>query len=123
MSASSMPSTGLSAPLADAWTEPHRELCPCCVERLEERADHVADELIAGNLDQAEALCRRFITDYPDEAEGLDLLSMILQERGQRDQALNLLRRASAIAHARSEYDFEVRSNMRQRISELELSA
>jgi predicted Zn-dependent protease len=107
--------------LSDTWSEPHRELCPCCLERLEERADHVADELIAGNLDQAEALCRQFIADYPGEAEGLDLLSMILQERGQRDQALELLRRASAIAHARPEYDFEVRSNMRQRIKELEL--
>jgi tetratricopeptide (TPR) repeat protein len=109
--------------LSDTWTEPHRELCPCCVEKLEERADRVADELIAGHLDEAEALCRQFIADYPDEAEGLDLLSMILQERGERDQALDLLRRASAIAHARTEYDLEVRSNMRQRLTELELSA
>ena len=35
------------------WSELHRELCPCCLEKLEERADRVADELIAGNLDQA----------------------------------------------------------------------
>jgi len=112
-----------TALLSGPWTGPHRELCPCCVEKLEERADLVADELISGNLDYAEVLCRQFIADYPDEAEGLDLLSMILQERGQRHQALDLLRRASAIAHARPEYDFEVRSNMRQRITELELSA
>ncbi len=111
------------AVLSDTSSEPHRQLCPCCLERLEERADRVADELIAGNLDQAETLCRQFISDYPDQAEGLDLLSMILQERGQRDQALDLLRRASAIAHARPEYDFHVRSNMRERITELELSA
>jgi SEC-C motif len=109
--------------LADTWTEPHRELCPCCLEKLEDRADRVADELIAGNLDHAEVLCRQFIADYPGEAEGLDLLSMILEQRGQRDQALDLLRRASTIAHARPEYDLEVRSNMRQRIRELELSA
>jgi hypothetical protein len=108
---------------ANTWTEPHRELCPCCVEKLEERADRVADELVAGNLDHAEVLCRQFIADYPREAEGLDLLSMILEQRGQRDQALDLLRRASTIAHARPEYDFEVRTNMRQRIRQLELSA
>lgn len=112
-----------AAVLSDTETEPHRELCPCCLEKLEQRADRVADELIAGHLDQAETLCRQFIADYPEEAEGLDLLSMILQDRGHRDQALDLLRRASAIAHARPEYDFEVRSNMRQRITELELSA
>jgi len=111
------------AVLTDTWVEPHRELCPCCLEKLEERADRVADELIAGNLDHAELLCRQFIADYPGEAEGLDLLSMILEQRGQRDQALDLLRRASTIAHARPEYDCEVRTNMRQRIRELELSA
>ena len=112
-----------AAVFSDTWTQTHRDLCPCCLEKLEQRADRVADELIAGHLEEAEALCLQLIADYPDEAEGLDLLSMILQERGQRHQALDLLRRASAIAHARPEYDFEVRSNMRQRITELELSA
>jgi Flp pilus assembly protein TadD len=99
------------------------ELCPCCVEKLEELADRVADELDAGRLDHAEALCQKLITDFPTEAEGLDLLSMILQERGQRERALELLRRASAIAHARPEYDSDVRSDMRDRIRQLELCA
>ena len=107
----------------DPEREPYAELCPCCVERLEEEADRVADELIAGRLDHAEALCRKLIADFPTEAEGLDLLSMILQERGQRERALEVLRRASAIAHARPEYDSEVRSDMRDRIRQLELCA
>jgi hypothetical protein len=103
--------------------EPHGELCPCCVEKLEEQADRVTDELVAGRLDQAEALCQHLIADFPTEAEGLDLLSMILQERGQHERALELLRRASAIAHARPEYDSDVRSDMRRRIRQLELCA
>jgi tetratricopeptide (TPR) repeat protein len=107
----------------DPDPEPSDELCPCCVERLERQADRVADELCAGRLDQAEALCQKLIADFPTEAEGLDLLSMILQERGERERALDLLRRASAIAHARPEYDFDVRSDMRERIRELELCA
>lgn len=103
--------------------EPYAELCPCCVERLEREADRVADELVAGRLNHAEALCRKLIADFPGEAEGLDLLSMILQERGHRDHALEVLRRASAIAHARPEYDSDVRSDMRDRIRQLELCA
>jgi hypothetical protein len=99
------------------------ELCPCCVERLEEQADRIADELVAGRLDHAEALCQKLIADFPTEAEGLDLLSMILQERGQHERALELLRRASAIAHVRPEYDYDVRSDMRERIRQLELCA
>ena len=58
----------------DAHHEPYDELCPCCVQRLELHADRVADELIAGHLDHAEALCQKLIADVPTEAEGLDLL-------------------------------------------------
>jgi tetratricopeptide (TPR) repeat protein len=108
---------------SDVEHEATSELCPCCVERLEEQADRVTDELVAGRLDHAEALCQKLIADFPTEAEGLDLLSMILQERGERERALELLRRASAIAHARSEYDSDVRSDMRVRIRQLEPSA
>jgi hypothetical protein len=113
----------LAATNAQGPTEPHQELCPCCVDELNERADHVLDELLAGRTDEAEALCRAFIRDFPGEAEGIDLLSMICEERGQRDRALDLLRQASRIAHANPDYDAETRSLMRERIRELELSA
>jgi hypothetical protein len=104
-------------------SEPHRELCDCCVDLLEDRADQILDELLAGHVDHAERLCQRFIADFPGEAEGLDLLSMIYEERGQRQRALDLLRQASAIAHAKPDYDDETRSLMRERIKELELRA
>jgi hypothetical protein len=106
-----------------ARTESHHELCPCCVDELNERADHVLDELLAGRVDQAEALCHDFLRDFPDQAEGIDLLSMILEQRGQRERALDLLRQASDIAHANPVYDAETRSLMRERIRELELPA
>ena len=53
------------------------------------------DELLDGRVDDAEALCRDFIQDFPGEAEGFALLSMIFEERGQRERALELLRQAS----------------------------
>ncbi len=111
----------LSATTADAPTEAHPELCPCCVDELNDRADHVVDELLAGRVDEAEALCHDFLRDFPGEAEGIDLLSMICEQRGQRQRALELLREASAIAHAKPDYDAETRSLMRERIRELEL--
>ena len=106
---------------ADLPTQAHQELCPCCVDNLNERADHVVDELLAGRVDEAEALCQDFLHDFPGQAEGIDLLSMICEQRGQRDRALELLREASAIAHANPEYDAETRYLMRERIQELEL--
>lgn len=113
----------LAATTADAPTEAHQELCPCCVDELNERADQVVDELLAGRVDEAEALCHDFLRDFPGEAEGIDLLSMICEQRGQRERALELLRQASAIAHAKPDYDAETRSLMRERIRELELPA
>ncbi len=103
-------------------TEPHQELlCLCCtrLRTCNERADHVLDELLAGRIDEAEALCQAFLRDFPGEAEGIDLLSMICEERGQRDRALDLLRQASRIAHANPDYDVEIRSLMRERHLEL----
>lgn len=108
---------------ADAPAESHEDLCPCCVDELNERADHVLHELLAGRVDEAESLCHDFNRDFPGQAEGIDLLSMISERRGHRQRALSLLRQASDIAHANPEYDAETRSLMRERIRELELPA
>ncbi|MEO8902724.1 MAG: hypothetical protein ABI488_11900 [Polyangiaceae bacterium] len=79
--------------------------------------------LLKGQIDDAEALCIEFNQDFPGEAEAIDLLSMVSERRGQRSRALELLREASRIAHARPEYDDETRLLMRERIKELELPA
>jgi tetratricopeptide (TPR) repeat protein len=92
-------------------------------DEINDRADHILDQLLEGHVDEAEALCHAFIQDFPAEAEGLDLLSMVFEERGQRDRALELLRQASKIAHANPAYDAETRLLMRQRIGELEVRA
>jgi hypothetical protein len=93
------------------------------IDEINDRADHILDELLGGRLDVAEVLCHDFLEDFPRDAEGHDLLSMICEKRGNTDRALELLRRASAIAHARSDYDAETRRHMRERIKELEVRA
>jgi hypothetical protein len=107
----------------DVQAESHQGLCPCCIDELNERADHVLDVLLDGRVDEAEALCHDFNRDFPGQAEGIDLLAMIFEKRGQRERALDLLRQASDIAHANPDYDAETRSLMRERIRELELPA
>ena len=94
------------------------------IDEINDRADHILDELLDGRLDVAEALCHDFLEDFPRDAEGHDLLSMIHEKRGHTDRALELLRHASAIAHARvDDYDVETRRLMRVRIKELEVRA
>lgn len=93
------------------------------IDELNERADHILDEILAGRVDHAEALCHDFIDDFPHDAEGFDLLSMVFEERGQRERALELLRKALSIADANPEYDDETRVLMRERLEELEAPA
>lgn len=109
---------------AVALSEPHEHVCDSCADEsdeLNDRADHILDELLAGRVDIAEALAHDFIRDFPGDAEGFDLLSMVYEERGQRDRALALLRQASEIAEANPEYDADTRLMMRERILELEV--
>jgi tetratricopeptide (TPR) repeat protein len=124
-----------SAEIVPASSPPHHHACDVCgrggdddddddeIDEINERADHILDEILDGRVDDAEALCHDFIQDFPDDAEGFDLLSMVFEERGQRERALELLRRALGIADANPEYDDETRLLMRERLEELEAPA
>jgi len=114
--------------VADAQpTSATHRACDFCsdesVDELNDRADHILQELLESRVDVAEALCHEFIRDFPDDAEGFDLLSMVFEERGQPERALELLRQASSIAHANPDYDEETRLLIRQRIKEFEVRA
>jgi hypothetical protein len=120
-----LPTDGSPAERAVGAIEPTDPLvCHFCGDELDDelndRADHILDELLEGRVDDAEALCHEFIRDFPAEAEGFDLLSMVFDARGQRERALELLRQASSIACANPDYDAETRLLMSQRIEELE---
>lgn len=118
--------------IVPASSTPHHRACDVCgrggddedeIDEINERADHILDEILDGRVDDAEALCHDFIQDFPGDAEGFDLLSMVFEERGQRERALELLRKALGIADANPEYDDETRLLMRERLEELEAPA
>ncbi len=96
------------------------DLCDCCFDELNERADRALDLLIAGRVEDAEAMAHDLMRDFPREVEGTDLLSMVSEARGDAAGAAALLRRAIAIVHAHPLHDAETRLLMRQRLKELE---
>jgi hypothetical protein len=99
------------------------DICDCCLEDLEQRADRALDLILDGHVDDAEAIAHDLMRDFPREVEGIDLLSMVSEARGERERAAELLRRAIAIVRVHPHHDAETRVLMHQRLKELELRA
>jgi hypothetical protein len=96
------------------------ELCDGCLDDLNERADRALDLILAGHLDEAETMAHDLMRDFPREVEGIDLLSMVSEARGQRERAAELLRRAIDVVRVHPHHVAETRVLMRQRLRELE---
>jgi len=99
------------------------DICDFCLEDLEQRADRALDLILDGHVDDAEAMAHDLMRDFPREVEGIDLLSMVSEARGERERAAELLRQAIAIVRVHPHHDAETRVLMNQRLKELELRA
>jgi hypothetical protein len=108
-----------TAKIADPL-EADDDLCDCCVEALNERADRALELILDGRVDDAEAMAHDLMRDFPREVEGIDLLSMVSELRGHRERAADLLRRAIDIVDVHPHHDAETRMLMHQRLKELE---
>jgi hypothetical protein len=116
------------APIATATTVAtahpvEDDLCDCCLDDLNERADRALDLLVGGDIDDAEVIAKDLMRDFPREVEGIDLLSMVSEARGDRAGAASLLRRAIEIVREHPFHDAETRLLMRQRLRDLEQRA
>ena len=111
----------ITANIADPLVDD--DICDCCLEDLEQRADRALDLIIDGHVDDAEAMAHDLMRDFPREVEGIDLLSMVSEARGERERAAELLRRAIAIVRVHPHHDAETRVLMNLRLKELELRA
>ena len=103
----------------------HVLLCDHCgVEDVDDEINRIADRafelLLEGRHDEAESLSRQLMYDFPDEVEGIDLLAMVCEARGERERALELLRKAIDIADSHPGFDAETRSLMYERQLDLE---
>jgi hypothetical protein len=99
------------------------DLCDCCLDALDERADRALDLILEGYLDEAETMAHHLMRDFPREVEGVDLLSMVSEARGERERAAKLLRRAIDIVQVHPYHDVETRVLMRRRLTQLEQRA
>jgi hypothetical protein len=111
-------STAMNVPNPPARDD---DICDCCLDALNDRADRALDLLLDDRVDDAEAIAQDLIRDFPREVEGIDLLSMVAEARGERTRAAELLRRAIDIVRVHPHHDPETRILMRQRLKDLEL--
>lgn len=100
----------------------HCDFCSCdnVDDEIDDLADRALDLLLEGHHHDAEVLCHQLMRDFPHEVEGIDLLAMVCEARGERQRALELLREAIAIADSHPDFDAETRSMMYERQLELE---
>lgn len=106
---------------APAATDDPAHLCDSCVEeKINRLADRAFDLFLADRHDAAEVLCHQLMREFPDEVEGIDILAMVCEARGERGRALDLLRQAIDIADSYPDFDPETRSMMYERQLEME---
>jgi len=96
------------------------DYCDCCIDRLTDDADRAFELLLDGDLDEAERICLQLMREFPREAEGAELLSMVHEDRGQLRRAAELQRQALDLARANPHVEPETRLVMHQRLKRLE---
>ena len=75
---------------------------------LDQLSNSVVDLINQNELDRAEAVSRRLLSDYPDQVDGFDRLAMVYEARGDRKKAAQYYRKAADFA--RSNPGFEKKS-------------
>ena len=69
-------------------------------DHLDKWSNGARDAIEAGRLDQAEALCTRLITEYPDVQDGYELRGLTREKQGRWGEAVEAYEQALAAAEA-----------------------
>ncbi len=72
---------------------------------LDQLSNSVVDLIKQKNLDEAEAVSRRLLSEYPDQVDGFDRLAMVYEARGDRKQAAQYYRKAADFAKSSSGFE------------------
>ena len=67
---------------------------------LDQLSNSVVDLINQNELDKAEAVSRRLLSEYPDQVDGFDRLAMVYEARGDRKEAAKYYRKAADIARS-----------------------
>jgi len=72
---------------------------------LDQLSNSVVDLIKQNRWDEAEAVSRKLLTDYPDQVDGLNRLAMVYEARGEKSKAADYYRKAADFAKSNPDFD------------------
>ena len=72
---------------------------------LDQLSNSVVDLLEQNKLDEAEAVSRELLTEYPDQIDGFNRLAMVYEARGEKGKAAEFYRKAYRFAMSHEGFD------------------
>ena len=72
---------------------------------LDQLSNSVDDLIKQNQLDEAEAVSRKLLKEYPDQVDGLNRLAMVYEARGEKEKAAEQYRKAYRFAMSHEGFD------------------
>ena len=72
---------------------------------LDQLSNSVVDLIKENKLDEAEAVSRQLLTEYPDQVDGFNRLAMVYEARGEKRKAAEYYRKAHRFAMSNEGFD------------------
>ena len=72
---------------------------------IDQLSNSVNDLIKENKLDEAEAVSRRLLAEYPDQIDGFNRLAMVYEARGEKKKAAEYYRKAADFAKANEGFD------------------
>ena len=72
---------------------------------LDQLSNSVVDLIKQKKLDEAEAVSRRLLAEYPDQIDGFNRLAMVYEARGEKEKAAEYYRKAQHFAMSNEGFD------------------
>ena len=73
--------------------------------QLDQLSNSVVDLIKQNRWDEAEAVSRKLLADYPDQVDGLNRLAMVYEARGEKSKAAAYYRKAADFAESNPGFD------------------
>ena len=74
---------------------------------LDKLSNSVVGLIKENRLDEAEAVSRKLLEDYPDQVDGFNRLAMVYEARGEKTRAADYFRKAADFAKSNEGFDQE----------------
>ncbi len=86
--------------------EPQMRFIPVYTE-LDQLSNSVVDLIGQNKLDEAEAVSRRLLANYPDQIDGLERLAQVYEARDEKEKAVEYYHKAVNFARSMPGFDQE----------------